>query len=674
MKRMFFLGILCMLFMPMILGGTFYIPEDVTESTIQNLLEKYGEAQQFRIERGIKQVAMLWTEKDGNKEAFVQFCQKHFVAKDDEINNLFEKFSHYYEILWGNANKMLVGLKKYIHLDLGELSEIDSMFGGYDPSAHIEEDLYSNKIAFMIALNFPHYSLQEKTELGDSWSRKEWAYARVGDIFVSRVPAEIIQNLNEVESKASAYMGDYNIYISILSKNANSPYFDQDKKLIHHWGLRDEIKALYANSKGYEKQTVIEKVMNRIIAQEIPIAVVNNKKYKWNPFTNEVWQDDKKVELPREMDCRYQILLNNFLATKKMDPYFPTCSNFVDRTAEMSMEIPMADVEQIFEEFLSHPVAHKVADIIRERLGRKLHAFDIWYTGFKAGSDLSEDMLDALVQSEYPTIEEFKKKIPEILHTLDFDSEKAEEYAKDIVIEPARGAGHAWGPMMRGDKTYLRTRTPREGLNYKGFNTCMHELGHNIEQLMTMNHIDYYMLNGVPNTAFTEAWAFLFQERDLKVLGLDNLNAESKYWNVLDDFWSAREIMGVGLVDIRTWRWMYAHPEATASELREAVMQIARDVWNKYYTCFDTKDEIMLACYTHMIFHSLYLPNYPIGQLIQSQLNKQLEGKVMGEEMERIYLYGRIIPQQWMRHAVGSNITGKPILENVEKAIEILKK
>lgn len=167
---------------------------------------------------------------------------------------------------------------------------------------------------------------------------------------------------------------------------------------------------------------------------------------------------------------------------------------------------------------------------------------------------------------------------------------------------------------------------------------------------------------------------FLFQERDLKVLGLDNLNAESKYWNVLDDFWSAREIMGVGLVDIRTWRWMYAHPEATASELREAVMQIARDVWNKYYTCFDTKDEIMLSCYTHMIFHSLYLPNYPIGQLIQSQLNKQLEGKVMGEEMERIYLYGRIIPQQWMRHAVGSNINGKPILENVEKAIEILKK
>ena len=119
---------------------------------------------------------------------------------------------------------------------------------------------------------------------------------------------------------------------------------------------------------------------------------------------------------------------------------------------------------------------------------------------------------------------------------------------------------------------------------------------------------------------------------------------------------------------------MYAHAEATASELKEAVIQIAKDVWNKYYSCFDTKDEIMLACYTHMIFHSLYLPNYPIGQLIQSQLNKQLEGKVMGEEMERIYLYGRIIPQQWMRHAVGSNITGKPILENVEKALQVLKK
>ncbi|HNZ66684.1 MAG TPA: hypothetical protein PKM32_04885, partial [Planctomycetota bacterium] len=210
------------------------------------------------------------------------------------------------------------------------------------------------------------------------------------------------------------------------------------------------------------------------------------------------------------------------------------------------------------------------------------------------------------------------------------------------------------------------------GIDYKGFNVFMHELGHNIEQLMTMNDIDYYMLNGVPNTAFTEAWAFLFQERDLKILGLDNLNANAKFWNALDSFWSTREIMGVGLVDIRSWRWMYEHPEATATELKEAVLQIAKDIWNEYYTpSFGSKDEILLATYTHMIYYPLYLPNYPLGHLIEFQLNKQLEGKKMGDELERIFLYGRIIPQQWMRHAVGSNLSGQPMLE---ATIEAYKK
>ena len=39
----------------------------------------------------------------------------------------------------------------------------------------------------------------------------------------------------------------------------------------------------------------------------------------------------------------------------------------------------------------------------------------------------------------------------------------------------------------------------------------------------------------------------------------------------------------MALVDMRVWRWMYAHPDATAAELREATLAIARDVWNRYY-------------------------------------------------------------------------------------------
>ncbi|HON44167.1 MAG TPA: hypothetical protein P5543_10645 [Planctomycetota bacterium] len=672
MKHILFLGAFLMLLVSVVQADTFFIPSELTEKTIQELVQQHGEEHQFRIDRGVQQVSILWTEKDGNHQEFAEFCKTRFLIQENEIDNLFERFSHYYEILWGNANKMIVGLQKVIHLDCGPIDDIDQMFGGYDPSAHIEEDLYKNKVAFLVALNFPHYSLAEKTKLGDGWNRKQWAYARMGDIFLSRVPAKLLQKFTQVKSESRAYMGNYNIHIGTLVKNPGNAYFKKDKRLIHHWGLRDEIKALYADRNAEKQQKTIHKVMNRIIAQEIPIAIVNNTDYQWNPHTNQVWKDGEEVELAREQDIRYQTLLNNFKVLQQIDPYYPSCSNYIARKAETDLEISMEDIEKVFEEFLSHPIAIKVADVMRKRLGRKLYAYDIWYTGFKPGSDLSEDMLDALVQSEYRDIPTLQKQIPTILEKLGFDKEKANRYAKDIVIEPARGAGHAWGPMMRGDKCYMRIRTPKNGIDYKGFNVFMHELGHNIEQLMTMNDIDYYMLNGVPNTAFTEAWAFLFQERDLKILGLDNLNANAKFWNALDSFWSTREIMGVGLVDIRSWRWMYEHPEASATELKEAVLQIAKDIWNEYYTpSFGSKDEILLATYTHMIYYPLYLPNYPLGHLIEFQLNKQLEGKKMGDELERIFLYGRIIPQQWMRHAVGSNLSGQPMLE---ATIEAYKK
>ena len=54
-------------------------------------------------------------------------------------------------------------------------------------------------------------------------------------------------------------------------------------------------------------------------------------------------------------------------------------------------------------------------------------------------------------------------------------------------------------------------------MDYKGYNIAVHELGHNVEQTFSLNYVDHTLLAGVPNTAFTEAMAFVFQERDLAV-------------------------------------------------------------------------------------------------------------------------------------------------------------
>jgi len=64
---------------------------------------------------------------------------------------------------------------------------------------------------------------------------------------------------------------------------------------------------------------------------------------------------------------------------------------------------------------------------------------------------------------------------------------------------------------MRSEKAHLRTRVEKMGMNYKGYNIAVHEMGHNVEQTFSLNDNDYTLLQGVPNTAFTEALAFVFQ-------------------------------------------------------------------------------------------------------------------------------------------------------------------
>jgi oligoendopeptidase F len=139
----------------------------------------------------------------------------------------------------------------------------------------------------------------------------------------------------------------------------------------------------------------------------------------------------------------------------------------------------------------------------------------------------------------------------------------------------------------------------------------------------------------------------------------------------LDIFWGCYEIMGVSLIDMEVWKWLYAHPAANKKELKDAVVRISKDVWNKYYAdVFGVKDQPILAIYSHMIDNPLYLSAYPIGHLIQYQLEKQLEGKDFGKEVMRIFSAGRIAPDAWMKNATGQSLSNKPLLEAVNVAVD----
>jgi len=649
-----------------------FIGETTIASAVERVMTGQPSADRPLLEKGVRHAASLWREEDGTADEFGEYIAENYISDPEKRKTVFLKISSYLESLGGNMNEITLDLRKVLDEAVGEIDGIDRMFGNYSVGSHLQSDFYDNKIAFMIALNFPYFTLEEKEELGGEWSREEWAMARLGDQFISRVPAELNQAASVALGNAEMYIAEYNIFMGKLRTDDGRQLFPDDMVLLSHWNLRDEIKSDYADREaGYEKQEMIYKVMERIIRQEIPGEVVNNPAYEWSPYTNEVMKEGAAVNLAQEPDTRYSHVINIFNALRAIDPYSPGMNTAILRNFAGGMEISQEDAEALFDEYLSSPQLKVLATLIRERLGRDLRPYDIWYDGFKSRSTIAESLLTSKTSALYPDPAAFRAGMPDMLEKLGWSPERAKYLADKIVVDPARGSGHAWGAAMRGALSHLRTRISDKGMDYKGYNIAVHEFGHNVEQTISLYDVDYYMLAGVPNTAFTEATAFLFQDRDLMLLGIREDNPDKEKLQTLDAAWSLMEIMGVSTVEMKVWKWLYENPEATPAQLKEETITIATDVWNNYFApIMGVSDSPLLAIYSHMINGPLYLQNYAYGQIIQFQIEDYLRGKDFSDEIDRMYSQGRLTPQHWMNLAVGTKISSQPILRALDEALK----
>lgn len=652
-------------------NNTILIDESLRKDLIDQMTETFGSDHQFRIERGVNKTASLWRESDGTKEDFKNFCMENFIADPGELDIVFNRLEENYKYLYGYLGRIYVELNRQIHEDRGEVLPIDRKFGAYNAGSHIEEDFFKNKIAFIVTLNFPHYTLEEKNTLGKNWTPREWGYARLGDYYSARIPPEIIQENTKTYSEGRLYISEYNIFAGQLINDKMEQPFPEGMKLLAHWNIRDEIKSNYGQPNAFEKQQLLYNVMLRIIDQQIPLEVINNEAYQWDPINNKLYENGEEREFRPENERRYQVLLNNFKSMQKIDPYYQDADTYIKRRFDSGMEISLEEVKNIFTEYASSPLLKEVATVIENKLGRELQPFDLWFNGFSGMAGLPEDDLTSITQKRYPNAAAMDAELPDMLTQLGFSNEEAIYFGDHIDVDDARGSGHAMGASMPGKPSHLRTRIGDNGMDYKGYNIAIHEFGHNVEQTLSIDKVDNYFINGVPNVGFTEAIAFMFQSRDLELLGIDTSDKQSDYLGVLDVFWDNYEMMGVSLVDMYVWQWMYDNPEASASQLKEAVIRIAKEVWNEYYAdVFGVKDIPLLAIYSHMIQSPLYLMNYPYGRLIMFQLEDYMKDKDFADEIMRIYSMGRLTPQIWMEKATGVQISNKPIFEAVEQALE----
>src|SRR5713101_3726222 len=480
-------------------------PQSASDGELRDLLvAKHGEAQHTRIERGLKQVAAMWRPQDGDDRARRAFVEQWFESDPRKLSALLGRFEYALEQVDGYFLDIGRELRRWSELELGPELPIDEQFAGLDLSAHSPEDLFQSKLAFVALLNFPLPTLDEMLAQAGKWSREEWAAVRLTRRFALRPSGEALQARARASAAAEAYIAGYNLWMHHVLTRGGTRLFPKGVRLISHWNLRDQIKAEYGEpdkALALERQRLIRTVMEQIVVQTIPRSVIDDPRLDWYPDTGRVTaapaeeieteQMSRQGKRPaqavaapdREEDKRYAVILEDFRAARRTDADSPLAPTEIDRRFQFDREIPEARVKQLLESIAGSRLAPRVAALIRKRLGRPLEPHDVWYSGFLARAKYPEAELSRLTRAKYPTAAAYKKDIPRLLEALNFSPERARFFDSHIVVDPARGAGHAMPSARRGDDPHLRTRVNPDGMDYKGYNIAVHEMGHNVEQI-----------------------------------------------------------------------------------------------------------------------------------------------------------------------------------------------
>lgn len=639
-----------------------------TDRIIEALLQQHGDAERDRIRSGVGRVAQRWTDEDGDQEAFDSFCTRWFVSGEYDRTRLLDRFETFLGSVGGHLGEIRRDLRRWSDLRGERFEGLDDLMATFDPAPDLSDQLYRQQLAFVALLNFPRPDLATMIAEGTDWSMDEWAAVRIGKAFGPRIPADVNDMARELGHRANQWVANFHVPVGHMVDEHGKKWFSDDRKLLAHWLIREEVRAGFNADGGLPCQRALMWVMKRQIDGTIPAAVMEGSTSTWDPRANTLDGGD-----PGELlgPVRYERWLDNFRIAQAYDEHHPEHPTAIARKFELAREMPEEEVEALMVALLEAPVRRRLADLLRSILGRPLEAHDIYFDEITSGRSAEE--LNRLVRERIGDHEGMQAKLPEILRGLGFPDDDAEFLGRRVQVEIARGSGHAMRPAMPEYSAWLRTNSLPDELGWDGFDTAMHELGHNLEQLISTHWVPRPALRNVPNTACTEAFAFLYQSKAADVLGLEPEPGAPEAWAVdsIQTMLAACQIAGPALVDLHAWRWLYANPDCTPEQFRDAVIRIAGELWDRFYAeDFGEDPYHILAAYQHMVAHALYLPDYVIGHVQSQQISAHMRDRDLAAETRRICSIGRLTPDLWTRTAVGSPISVEPMIKDVEAALD----
>lgn len=643
----------------------------ITDGAIESLLELHGEDHRARIEEGVARCASYWRTDDGDQVSFDRFCIDHFIASGKDLDRLVERLETTIEQVRGHLYEIRRNLRRWADLRGDEMEHVDELLATFDPAPDLSEQVYSQGLAHLSHLNLKRPTLEEMLEQGDGWSTDQWARTRIARHFGERVPKSVADKARELGFKASHWVSNFHVPVGTMVDANSKRWFEADRTLVAHWLIREELKGGYNDPDGIDKQRALAWVLGRHVDGTIPRAVMDSTDTRdWDPAANTIGGEDPGELVGLE---RYEHWMLQVEVARELDEHYPEHPTAIARKCELEREIPEADVEGVLVELLSSGIRVDLADLMRSKLGRNLEAHDIYFDDLFEVRENTE--LDAAVKANFADEKAFQEKLPEVLRGLGFEDELAEFLGTHVRVEIGRGAGHAMRPMLRQYDAWLRTSRLKDQLGWDGFDTAMHELGHNLEQLCSCYFAPRTILEGVPNTACTEAFAFLYQSFAKRVLGIEDESEAERAFNetTISTMLMACQIAGPSLVELRTWRWLYENPDAEAADLRDQLLRTCAETWSEFFERdFGSDPYSILGVYQHMVAHPLYLPDYALGQMIGHQVRAHVRTRDVAEETKRICSIGRLTPAAWMKAAVGGEISPRPLIEDASRALRAL--
>ena len=391
-------------------------PKKTAEQAKGELGAKLDATDRARLGRGLDQIAALWRPSDGD---LVAFAREHFLPSGRELDATFDRFEHILEQVEGHELEIGRALQGADRPRRRAAPARRSALRRRRSDGARHRGLLRFEARLRRAAQLPADHARgaaratARATRGDSGRRRASPAGSRG-ASPPRSPAEIAR---ADADRRSLHRRLQRLDAPPARRGRRARLFPKGMRLISHWNLRDELKADYADKDGLAKQRTIVKVMERIVTQTIPAAVIDNPRLDWNPFTNavtaapagEIEADaPARPAVPRPV-ARARRALRASCSRTSAPRAPPTRTRrsrrrAIARSFELGREIPE---ERVARMLVGDPRRRrwspKVAGASRRGSAASSSRSDLWYNGFQPRAKFTEAELDALTRKRYPT-------------------------------------------------------------------------------------------------------------------------------------------------------------------------------------------------------------------------------------------------------------------------------